>query len=249
MQVFSLFDSPFSEAGQAVGPGLGLHARLLPDDFDGLGGGGADCVLLREGETQQGVAVAGAQLWTCLRGALALSLAGEDGIVLLGAGDLFMPPGGGTLRVCALLDSVLVCTALEGAAPAARERAASWQDGALLRADEAVITLDAATLRAGGDGVPGRHAALAAVRRDEQGWAEALARHGLRWAVCYRGVLRLRWWSLAAGSEDAAPVQEAYLQPGMAYAPDAGERYRLEALSEPAGLLCGLQPPAWRAAA
>jgi len=259
MQILSLFDAPFGEAQSAVGPRVGLRARLLPGDAQYSA---ADYVLLREGESQEGVVAAGQQWWACLRGALALALDGDGEIVLMGAGDLLAPPSGGVLRVRALLDSVLVCAAPVSTAPMGRSHGdASWASGTLLRADQAFLTLDGEQARGPGEtGSPALHdhAALATLRRGDTGWADALARRGLCWAACYRGTLRLQWWPEATAADradcadrmadtagndvEARQAREAYLQPGMVYVPEAGETYRIEALSEPAGLLCGLHP-------
>ncbi|SDD25386.1 hypothetical protein SAMN05216345_107158 [Cupriavidus sp. YR651] len=68
----------------------------------------------------------------------------------------------------------------------------------------------------------------------EPDWAQQLQARGLMWAVCHRGALCLQWRPSRPGAE----VHTAYLQPGMAFAPDSHDDFCIDALMPGAGLLC-----------
>jgi len=100
--------------------------------------------------------------------------------------------------------------------------------------------LDSVLVRAvphadGHPGVPG----FIAIEPGEPDWAQLLHAHGTMWAACYRGTLCLQWRAMRGPSE----VSAAYLQPGMAFAPDHDDDYCIDAMVPGAGLLCCAQSP------
>ena len=76
-----------------------------------------------------------------------------------------------------------------------------------------------------------------AIDAGEAEWAQQLQARGLAWAACHRGVLCLQWRASARREE----VQTTYLQPGMAFAPEPGDDYCIDAMLSGAGLLCCMQ--------
>lgn len=88
--------------------------------------------------------------------------------------------------------------------------------------------------------VPRANAAFVSLAEGEPEWAVRLRAGGLNWAACHEGTLCLQWHSPWPHAER----QVAYLQPGMVFAPDPDEAYRIDALHPVASLLCCLQAPA-----
>ncbi|WP_020203667.1 MULTISPECIES: hypothetical protein [Cupriavidus] len=245
MRVFSLFDAQVRGeivAGAAASAlRVGLQVRVVPEAA-GLGSSG-DYVFLRQGAMQPGIAAARAEWWACLCGAVKVTPAG-CAPVLLSAGSVYAIRQGERLRLAALQDSVLVRAVLDPQAVGlvgagltssfdafAAGQAERWrmQGGAG----------DAQAGPAGGHAPPRLNAAFVTIAEGEPAWAERLRAGGLNWAACHEGTLRLQWHSPWPHVER----QVAYLQPGMVFAPDPEEGYRIDALDPVASLLCCLQAP------
>lgn len=222
MQIFSLFAATMRGAGLSKPCSsdllIGFQARLIPWSA-GLGSI-CDYVFLRAGEVQPMFVPESAERWACLRGGVRVGASGS-GAMLLSGGDIFSPCPGQPVAVQALLDTMLI-RMVPQRAPAA----AAWPDG--VPAQPEIVEDD------------GPYAAFVALHAGDTGWGRRLGAEGVRWGVCHVGTLRLQWWP----AQDGGALQEAYLQPGSAYAPDPGEHYCIDALLPTAGLLCcAHQPP------
>ncbi|WP_423196554.1 MULTISPECIES: hypothetical protein [unclassified Cupriavidus] len=68
----------------------------------------------------------------------------------------------------------------------------------------------------------------------EGDWARHQHAQSVRWAVCYRGTLKLQW----RPERDDSQAHIAYMHPGTAFAPDPRDVFTLEALLPAGGLLC-----------
>lgn len=77
-----------------------------------------------------------------------------------------------------------------------------------------------------------------ALEPGEADWAQRFQARGLVWAACHHGNLCLQWRN--GGS--AAEIHTTYLQPGMAFAPEPGDDYCIDAMVPGSGLLCCLRP-------
>ncbi|MBV8272932.1 MAG: hypothetical protein JO067_11745 [Cupriavidus sp.] len=109
------------------------------------------------------------------------------------------------------------------------------------RAVEVQAVVDSVLVRAvpeAGAGSAGT-AEFVAIDAGEADWAQQLHARGLNWAVCHHGALSLQWRASVRPDE----VRTTYLQPGMAFAPEPGDDYCIDAILSGAGLLCCLQPP------
>ncbi|WP_420992665.1 hypothetical protein ACKI2N_006810 [Cupriavidus sp. 30B13] len=245
MRIFSLFEAQMRgeilAGGGASALRVGLQVRVVPETA-GLGSSG-DYVFLPQGAMQPGTATARAEWWACLCGAVKVTLAG-CAPVLLSPGSVYAIRQGERLRLAALQDSVLIRAVLDphavglvGAgltssfdafAAGQAERWRAWGGAA------------DAVARAGRPAPPRLNAAFVTIAEGEPEWADRLRAGGLNWAACHEGTLRLQWHSPWPHAER----QVAYLQPGMVFAPDPDEGYRIEALEPVASLLCCLQAPA-----
>jgi len=82
-------------------------------------------------------------------------------------------------------------------------------------------------------------AEFVAMNAGEAEWAQQLHARGLTWAVCHHGALCLQW----RASQQPDAVHTVHLHPGMAFAPESGDDYCIDAMLSGAGLLCCMQPP------
>ncbi|BDB23627.1 hypothetical protein Tamer19_27120 [Cupriavidus sp. TA19] len=244
MQIFTLFEAQMRafHSGHATVADLtiGFQSRLLPATA-GIGET-CDYVFLRAGEAQPQFVAERPEWWACLRGGLRLSAPGR-GSLLAGGGELFAPATGMPMQVRAMVDTILVRAVAQGAEAAPVSLPAGARRCALGRmgADEpegmaAVAAVGGAALLQDCSGMRPEFIQLDASGGD---WAQRLRARGLRWALCYRGAAGLYWH----GPEAPAADDEAFLQPGALYAPDANETCRLDVLMPGTGLLCCFGPP------
>ncbi|WP_454720650.1 MULTISPECIES: hypothetical protein [Cupriavidus] len=247
MRVFSLFDAQMRGEIVAGAPAsalrVGLQVRVVPEAA-GLGGSG-DYVFLRQGAMQAGFVAARAEWWACLCGAVKIVRAG-CAPVLLSAGSVYAIRQGERLRLAALQDSVLIRAVLDpqavglvGAGLTSSFDAFAAGQAERWRVPGAAADMDAGEGRTGAPAPPRLNAAFVTIAEGEPAWAERLGAGGLNWAACHEGTLRLQWHSPWPHVE----LQVAYLQPGMVFAPDPEEGYRIDALDPVASLLCCLQVP------
>ncbi|MGO4329152.1 hypothetical protein AB4Z48_02505 [Cupriavidus sp. 2TAF22] len=240
MRIFSLFDAQMRgeilAGGGASALRVGLQVRVVPEAA-GLGSSG-DYVFLPQGAAQPGIVTARAEWWACLCGTVKVTPAG-GAPVLLSAGGVYAIRQGERLQLAVLQDSVLIRTVLDPQAVGlvgagltssfdafAAGQSERWRPGQGARAADACMP-------------PRLNAAFVAIAEGEPEWAERLRAGGLNWAACHEGTLCLQWYSPWPHAER----QVAYLQPGMVFAPDPEEGYRIDALQPVASLLCCLQGP------
>lgn len=243
MRIFSLFDAQMR--GEVLIGGsdsqlrVGLQVRVVPESA-GLGSSG-DYIFLPQGAMQSGVVAARAEWWACLCGTIKLTPAGGDP-VLLAAGGVYALRQAERLQLAALQDTVLIRAILDpgavGLVGAGITR--SYDAFAAGQAQRWRAASGAGRSDALAPGLARVNAAFVALAEGEREWAVRLRAGGLNWAACHEGTLCLQWHSPWPQVER----QVVYLQPGMVFAPDPDETYRIDALHRVASLLCCLQAPA-----
>ena len=239
MRIFSLFDAQMRgeilPGGTASQLRVGLQVRVVPEAA-GLGSSG-DYIFLRQGAMQSGIVTTRAEWWACLHGTIKLTPVGGEP-VLVSVGGVYALRQAERVHLAVLQDTVLMrailaptALGLVGAGMTSSYDAFAVGQADLWQADGA---------QHGADGVPRANAAFVSLGEGEPEWALRLRAAGLNWAACHAGALCLQWHSPWPHIER----QVAYLQPGMVFAPDPDEAYRIEALHPVASLLCCLQAPA-----
>jgi hypothetical protein len=235
MQIYSLFDAPmrvFSRSRAASADlHIGFHSRLLP----ACSGPGSTCdyVFLQAGQSQHAFMARRGEWWACLRGGIRIAAPGHDAL-LIGGAEMFAPVPELPMQVRAVLDSVLVRVVPDDSS--AHGDATSFED-TLLQGELSCGTLGCvATLR---DDIGGELDFVRGGTQPTQGMragfahlpaGECLQVGGLRWALCHRGVLCVRW---SQGGE----TYLNFMQPGTLFVPDPGESCSLEAWLPATGLL------------
>lgn len=240
MRIFSLFDAQMRgevlTGGTASQLRVGLQVRVVPEAA-GLGSTG-DYIFLPQGAMQSGIVTACPEWWACLRGTIKLTPVGGKP-VLVSAGGVYALRQAERLHLAVLQGAVLIRTVLDPSAvglvgagvTSGYEAFAGGQAGRWQLEGE---------MRGAQEGVPRANAAFVSLAEGEPDWALRLRAGGLNWAACYAGTLCLQWHSPWPHVER----QVAYLQPGMVFAPDPDEAYRIDALHPVASLLCCLRAPA-----
>uniref|UniRef100_Q473Q4 Uncharacterized protein n=2 Tax=Cupriavidus TaxID=106589 RepID=Q473Q4_CUPPJ len=234
MQIYSLFDAPmraFSQ-GRATAADLhiGFHSHLLPP----CAGPGVTCdyVFLQAGQTQQVFVAGRGEWWACLRGGIRIAAPGHEP-VLIGSADMFAPAPDLPMQVHVALDSILVRIAPDDSSSTADARPTEdtlLQGESLRYSLGCVATLDSQagpTLEndCSEQIAARRHAGFAQLQA-----GECMLADGLRWALCHRGALCLRW---RQGGENYLN----FVQPGTLFVPDSHESYSVEVLLPATGLL------------
>ncbi len=236
MQIYSLFDAPMRSfsSGRAVSADLhiGFQSSLLPA---GAGPGSiCDYVFLQAGQSQRVFMARRGEWWACLRGGIRIASAGHDA-VLIGCADMFAPMPGLPMQLHVALDSILVRVVPDDSA--ADGDASAFED-TLLQGDVShgalgrVATMrndssdDLEFARGGTWAGPGVRAGFAQ-------WpaGQCLQAGSVRWALCHRGALCLRWWQ-------DGEIYLNFMQPGTLFVPGSHESYCLEALLPATGMLC-----------
>ena len=235
MQIYSLFDAPmrsFSrDRAASADLHIGFHSRLLP----ACAGPGSTCdyVFLQAGQSQQAFMATRGEWWACLRGGIRIAAPGHEA-VLIGCADMFAPVPGMPMQVRAALDSILVRVVPDDSS--APGDTTSFED-TLLQGELSCGALGClATMRedvsdelelvyGGTRPTPVMRAGFAQLPA-----GECVQVGGLRWALCHRGVLCVRW---SQGGENYLN----FIQPGTLFVPDPHESYSLEALLPATGLL------------
>ena len=263
MRIFSLFDAQMRgeilAGGSASQLRVGLQVRVVPEAA-GLGSSG-DYIFLPEGAMQSGIVTARAEWWACLYGTIKLTPVG-GAPVLLSAGGLYALRQAERLDLAVLQDAVMIRAILDpnavglvGAGITSSYDAFATGQAERWRATPGAETIEVsgASVRSGrfapgmaegqsrsAPGVLRVNAAFVSLGEGEPEWAMRLRAVGLNWAACHEGTLCLQWHSPWPHAER----EVAYLQPGMVFAPDPDEAYRIDALHPVASLLCCLQAPA-----
>ncbi|CAG9165497.1 hypothetical protein LMG23992_00507 [Cupriavidus laharis] len=235
MQIYSLFDAPmraFSH-GRAASADLliGFHSRLLPP----CAGPDTTCdyVFLQAGQTQQVFVAGRGEWWACLRGGIRIAAPGHEP-VLIGSADMFAPTPDLPMQVHVVLDSILIRVAPDDSPSSADARPSedTLLQGEVLRYSlgcVAALGNEAGPMLEIADGespaAASRHAGFAQLQA-----GECLLASGLRWALCHRGALCLRW---RQGGENYLN----FVQPGTLFVPDSHESYSVEVLLPATGLL------------
>jgi hypothetical protein len=218
---------------------VGLQVRVVPESA-GLGSSG-DYIFLPQGAMQSSVLTAHAEWWACLCGTIKLMPVG-GAPVLLSAGGVYALRQAERLHLAALQDTVLIRAILDpGAVGLVGAGITSSYDAfAAGQAQRWRAVPGAEASEAPAPGLARVNAAFVSLAEGEPEWAVRLRAGGLNWAACHEGALCLQWHS----PWPQAGLQVAYLQPGMVFAPDPDEAYRIDALHPVASLLCCLQAPA-----
>lgn len=252
MQIFTLFEARMRalHAGRHARSDFipGFQSRLLAASA-GLGST-CDYIFLCAGEAQAEFAARRHEWWGCLRGGLRLWSPGR-GSLLIGGGELFAPAPGVPMQVQAMVDTILVRAVPQGPADASRPvalPAGGWHCAlgglAAVGANgpeglEGMHVLPADEVQAEGwQPEQGMRPEFIQLDQSADDWAQRLRARGLRWALCYRGAIGLRWH----GELVRAGGEMAFLQPGTLYAPDPHESCRLDVLLPGTGLLCCFGP-------
>ncbi|GAB7546964.1 hypothetical protein [Cupriavidus sp. 8B] len=239
MRIFSLFDAQMRgeilAGGTASQLRVGLQVRVVPEAA-GLGSSG-DYIFLPQGAMQSGIVTTRAEWWACLCGTIKLTpLGGEP--VLVSAGGVYALRQAERLHLAVLQDTVLIRAILDPNAVGLVGAGATSSYDAFAVGQADLWQADGP--ERGAHGVPRANAAFVSLAEGEPEWALRLRAGGLNWAACHAGTLCLQWHSPWPHVER----QVAYLQPGMVFAPDPDEAYRIDALYPVASLLCCLQAPA-----